>query len=143
MGDMEFNGDPLWTLKEAKPSGLVDSGERREYATGAQREPGKELERFDLIPYEPLRQLAVIYGQGALKYADRNWQKGLPLSSFLNSAQRHLSKLHEQRTDENHAAMAAWNMFGYAWTLHEILGGRLPASLDDVGALKSVGDAKS
>lgn len=135
MGDTNDTG----VRAEVTPaSGLADSGARKAYPTGALREPGKDLEAFWMIPYEPLRRLAVVYGKGAIKYAPRNWQKGLPLSSFLNSAQRHLSKLAEGRRDEDHASMAAWNLFGYTWTLVEIAAGRLPETLCDIEEVPGV-----
>jgi hypothetical protein len=114
---------------------MQDSGERLTFSTGAQREPGKELRRFDLIPHKPLLDLAYWYGMGAKKYSDRNWQKGLPLSSFLNSAMAHLTKLNEGWKDEDHASAVSWNMFGFVWTANEVAEGRLPSSLDDVGWL--------
>lgn len=41
-----------------------------------------------------MRRLAQHYENGAQKYADRNWEKGMPFSRYVDSAKRHLlSKL--------------------------------------------------
>lgn len=57
--------------------------------TGAQK--GQKLDRYDLIPVEPLRLVARHYGLGARKYADRNWEKGYDYSLSYGAAQRHLN----------------------------------------------------
>ena len=57
--------------------------------TGGQK--GQKTARFDLIPTGPLWSLAVHYGKGALKYEDRNWEKGYDWSLSYAAAQRHLN----------------------------------------------------
>lgn len=52
-------------------------------------EKGVKPERYDLIPVEPLRQVARIYGYGAAKYADRNWEQGYEWSKSYAALQRH------------------------------------------------------
>ena len=42
--------------------------------TGGQK--GVSPDRYDLIPPQALEALALVYGQGAQKYADNNWRKG-------------------------------------------------------------------
>lgn len=37
---------------------------------------GSKLARFDLLPWDALWQVAEMFGRGARKYADRNWEKG-------------------------------------------------------------------
>ena len=70
--------------------------------------------------------------KGAAKYADRNWEKGMPLSVFLDSALRHTFKLLAGQTDEDHAAAALFNVSGFIWTQEQIANGRLPESLNDL-----------
>lgn len=109
-----------------------DSGERRKYATGSVRDSRKGKGRFDLIPLEPLRRLAGLYERGAEKYEPNNWKRGQPLmSSFFDSAFRHLADLQAGEPTEDHAAAVLWNVVGYMWTLDEIEAGRLPKELDD------------
>ena len=47
------------------------------------------LARFDLLPAEPLRQVAEHYGKGAEKYAARNWERGYEWSKSYGALQRH------------------------------------------------------
>ena len=108
-----------------------DSGQRREFPSGSVRDRAKGKGRFDLIPPEPMFRLAGLYERGAEKYDARNWEKGQPLSSYLDSCERHLYMLKAGHADEDHAAAAVWNLFGYVTTLDRIERGLLPASLDD------------
>lgn len=57
--------------------------------TGGQK--GQKLQRFDLLPVVPLRQIAEVYGLGARKYADRNWEKGYAWSLSYGAMMRHLN----------------------------------------------------
>ena len=117
------------TIKEAFR--VKDSGVREEFETGSRRDSREGKGRFDLIPTQPLRELAIHYEQGAVKYGDSNWQKGQPLMRYVDSALRHINALVAGENTENHAIAAAWNMFAYRWTLNEIEFGRLPFSLDN------------
>lgn len=57
--------------------------------TGGQK--GTKIERFDLIPAEPLRIVAELYGRGAQKYAERNWELGYDWSKSYAALQRHVN----------------------------------------------------
>lgn len=61
------------------------------FASGAQKEV-KDKPRFDLIPPEVEASLAAIYSLGTKKYADRNWEQGLPFSVCVAALKRHLNK---------------------------------------------------
>jgi hypothetical protein len=64
-------------------------------------EKGKKIERYDLIPSRPLREVARNYGIGAQKYADRNWEKGTAWSLNFAALNRHLWQWWEgQRLDD-------------------------------------------
>lgn len=65
---------------------------------------------------EIMLELAKHYEDGARKYADRNWQKGLPLHSFIDSGVRHYLKYLSGFTDEPHERAFLWNMVGAIWT---------------------------
>ena len=56
------------------------------------------------------------YEEGAKKYADRNWQKGIPVHSFIDSATRHLIKFIDNWDDEPHDRAFLWNIVGAIWT---------------------------
>ena len=61
--------------------------------------------------------LSVHYKNGALKYAERNWEKGIPIHSFIDSAIRHLCKEILGWTDEPHLIACVWNVVGALYTL--------------------------
>lgn len=93
---------------------LRDSGEREQYTDdSAMREPETGKGRYDLISPIALHRLAQHYENGAKKYEDRNWEKGIPLSRCLSSAMRHLNELIAGMDDEDHAAAVCWNIFAY------------------------------
>jgi hypothetical protein len=70
---------------------FVQPSERRmtDPETGGQK--GVKIERFDLIPAEAHRQLALVYGAGAAKYDEDNWRKGYPWRWSLGALERHLN----------------------------------------------------
>lgn len=57
------------------------------------------------------------FENGALKYGEHNWQKGIPISRYIDSALRHLMKELAGETDEDHAAAFVWNCMCAAWTM--------------------------
>lgn len=56
-------------------------------STGGQK--GVKPERYDLIPVEPLAELARLYGFGAAKYEAHNFRKGYEWSKSYAALQRH------------------------------------------------------
>lgn len=85
------------------------------------------LQRYDLIPVRPLEFLASVYGKGARKYADRNWELGYKWSLSYAALQRHLNAFWSgedldnhlpecapdcvNHTELPHLAQAAWHTF--------------------------------
>jgi hypothetical protein len=47
---------------------IKDSGERRDFGTGAVRDMASGKGRFDLVPWAVIRALAIHYEKGCLKY---------------------------------------------------------------------------
>lgn len=95
---------------------LNDSGHRREFKTGAVRDMAQGKGRCDLMPACSLIRLSKHYEAGAIKYGERNWEKGIPISSYLDSAFRHLFKYMDGMDDEDHLAAAAFNVLCAMWT---------------------------
>jgi hypothetical protein len=54
-------------------------------------EKGVKPERYDLIPVGPLAEVARVYGFGATKYDDRNWERGYDWSKSYAALQRHVN----------------------------------------------------
>lgn len=111
---------------------LKDSGHRRVFASGAQRDRGELKPRPDLIsPHANMRE-GMIFALGAEKYETRNWEKGMPISECLASAQRHIEQWKRGDTDEDHMAQARWNLGAIIHFEEEIKAGRLDRALDDM-----------
>lgn len=89
---------------------IKDSGVRHEYETGAVRDVREGKGRYDLLPWEAIHELALHCEQGALKYGERNCEKGIPIHSLIDSASRHLSCYLRGMNDEPHLRAAMWNI---------------------------------
>jgi hypothetical protein len=111
---------------------LKDSGKREHYDSGMIREPNNGRGRYDLISPIALLNLAIHYERGAVKYLDRNWEKGGPLSKHLNSAMRHLQQFLEGDRSEDHIIACAWNCFAISHNMEMIKRGVLPKELNDL-----------
>lgn len=79
-------------------------------------EKGSKLARFDLVPTEASWALAEVYGRGALKYADRNWEKGYAWGLSVAALERHLSlwkqgEILDPETGAYHIIQVAWHAF--------------------------------
>lgn len=82
---------------------------------GSRFNEGKK--RFSIAPFGAIEQVMAVGEFGAKKYGDRNYQKGLPISSFLDSAFRHAfvqflikGEDNDQESGLPHLAHAAWNL---------------------------------
>lgn len=138
---------------------LKDSGERRQFETGAVRDIAEGKGRCDLLPLEIVGELlkddtfsqireyitsgdinklysviedfaidtygnmtsallavAKHYEDGAKKYAERNWEKGIPLHCYIDSGIRHYLKSLRGDDDEPHDRAFLWNMLCAVWT---------------------------
>lgn len=153
-------------------SEIIDSGERRQFSTGAVRDCSSGKGRCDLLPldaivpmfgeetiirafayfentgdtkflyealntiskyyaddygaagdegrYEMLLCLAKHFEKGLEKYGEfgeRNWEKGIPCHSFVDSAIRHYLKFRHGYDDEDHLIAFIWNTVCLLWTL--------------------------
>jgi hypothetical protein len=88
---------------------LKNSAKREEFDTGSRRDSREGKGRFDLIPPRAVMRLAVHFELGALRYGDRNWEKGQPTSRYMDSLIRHAFCYMDGQRDEDHLAAVAWN----------------------------------
>ena len=138
---------------------LPDSGERREFPTGAVRDIAQGKGRCDLLPlgvlgawmadeclskihaylctgdtgyledalyefvngeydtcYDAVLEVAKHFEDGAVKYGDNNWQKGIFIHCYIDSAVRHYLKYRRGDKDEPHDRAFMWNLFCAIWT---------------------------
>ena len=89
---------------------IKDSGNRREFNTGAVRDMADGKGRFDLCPWSAFIEISKHCENGAKKYGEHNVDKGIPTNSLCDSAARHLAKYLAGHTDEDHLLAAAWNL---------------------------------
>ena len=97
---------------ERQITAIADSGTRREFDSGAVRDMAEGKGDMASIPWEAILRLSVHYENGAKKYDRWNFRKGIPVSSFIDSACRHLAKYQCGCDDEDHLAAAAFNVLG-------------------------------
>lgn len=139
---------------------IKDSGNRREFTSGAVRDIQEGKGRCDLMPLDVVASLlhsdeinyiyhfqqwgkvcflykclesfmcesdfgtlenmvlevSKHFEEGAKKYGENNWQKGIPLHSYFDSAIRHLLKYWDNQTDERHDRAFCWNIICAIWT---------------------------
>jgi len=80
------------------------------HKSGATRHDDIGDARFDLISPHALERLAKVYGFGAKRHGERNWEKGLPKADTLNRVLRHLNEYRKGSTDDDHLGHAFWGL---------------------------------
>ena len=75
-----------------------------------------EISGFKTIP-KAILEVSKHYEDGARKYAERNWEKGIPCHCYVDSGIRHLLKWLDGWDDEPHDRAFLWNMLGLLWTV--------------------------
>ncbi len=141
---------------------ILDSGERRQFDTGAVRDIQEGKGRCDLMPLDVLSwylledevlghiflyqeygdehrliqalgyflseasswvrpetmflELSKHFEEGAKKYGENNWQKGIPTHCYIDSAVRHYLKYLRGDKDEPHDRAFVWNIVCCIWT---------------------------
>lgn len=153
--------DYINTASGGEQAMIKDSGDRREYATGAVRDMADGKGRCDLLPLDVASMIledgkvlwalsefqrvgapAFLYKalalfcesrewddstmllevskhmeDGAKKYGERNWEKGLPIDCYIDSAVRHYLKWRRGDEDEPHDRAFCWNVMCCIWTI--------------------------
>lgn len=64
-----------------------------------------------------LLEVAIHMENGLAKYPERNWERGIPLHSYMDSAVRHYLKWRRGDEDEPHDRAFCWNILACLWTL--------------------------
>jgi hypothetical protein len=93
-------------------------GKAYDNSGGVKLDDGKV--RYELIPPEPMEALGRIYTDGAVKYGDRNWEKGMSMLRLFGAMMRHAFKWAMGETYDidpktgavcHHMIQVAWNAF--------------------------------
>ena len=89
---------------------MIDEETRVNFGDGtAQREEVRGKGRPDLISPFAILRLGKWSEDGAIKYGDRNWEKGMPFSRYTQSLCRHLEKWKANEQSEDHLSAIMWN----------------------------------
>lgn len=94
---------------------MKSKDEFTQFQTGAVRDTGGKG-RMDLLPWSALLRISKHVENTLTHYPERNWEKGLPMHSMVDSAFRHLAKYMEGWNDEDHLCAATTNLLMALWT---------------------------
>lgn len=92
------------------PAPAPAEGTTAKFGTGAVRSDTVESFRYDLVSPIGLREVARACAEGAEKYDDFNWEKGMPVHDLLNHAIAHIYQFLAGDRSEPHLGHAAWNL---------------------------------
>ena len=73
-----------------------------------------KLHNFE--PETMLLEVSKHFEEGCNKYGENNWQKGIPVHCYIDSAVRHYLKFLREDTDEPHDRAFCWNILCAIWT---------------------------
>jgi hypothetical protein len=112
---------------------MTDSGKRQQFGKGmAMRDTADDKPRPDLISPFAEERVGHWLRLGAAKYAERNWERGMPFTRCLASLKRHLMKFQQGKRDEDHLAAIIFNAQAIIHYEAMIEAGVLPAELNDM-----------
>ena len=100
-----------------KGEALSCDSNRMNYVVGYLYDALKEFLKqsdFENIPTMVL-ELSVHFEQGANKYTEDNWKRGIPVNCYIDSAIRHYLKWLRGDTDERHDRAFVWNIVCCIW----------------------------
>ena len=104
----EFADDILFRISEFKRTGYKTTG----WLYGA-------IHAFDVRHYNSeytmFLEVAKHFEEGAKKYGENNWQKGIPVHCYIDSAIRHYFKWRRGDKDEPHDRAFVWNLMCCIW----------------------------
>lgn len=101
----------LAMIRELKEQGMKEqAGDVVKFQTGAVRSSDAEATRYDLVSPIGLEAVARTCAEGAAKYGDWNWEKGMPVHDLLNHAIRHIYRYLAGDRSEDHLPHAAWGL---------------------------------
>ena len=109
-----------------------ETGEKRQFSTGAKRQASEGKGLPSLFPPDGYMELCKHFEDGAKLHGGRNWEKGLPLASIIDSLERHIAAVKMGLTGERHDRALAWNALVFLTTNIRIAAGILPKELDDL-----------
>ena len=111
-GIIDISKEYVIIIKRKNIMKIKDSGERTQFESGAVRDMHEGKGDMASLPNAAILRLSKHYENGAKKYGRWNYTKGIPISSFIDSALRHIFKYLDGWDDEDHISAAAFNILG-------------------------------
>jgi len=103
--DIRWTGDSILAKQDD-----IRPGTTAKFGTGAVRSSDVEEFRYDLVSPIGLREVARACAEGAEKYGDWNWEKGMPVHDLLNHVLAHIYQFLGGDRSEPHLGHAAWGI---------------------------------
>lgn len=101
----------LAMIRALKEQGMKEqAGGVVKFQTGAVRSSDAEATRYDLVSPIGLEAVARTCAEGAAKYSDFNWERGMPVHDLLNHSIRHIYQYLAGDRSEDHLPHAAWGL---------------------------------
>lgn len=116
---------PSKVWQGAKPDYIIlddpeePMSDKRTFDSGAVRDSRTGKGRYDCIYSPMLTAVALRLEGGAVHYGDRNWEKGMDVSTCFDSCMRHLQQFWMGETDEDHLAAAICNAMFMMYMIKE------------------------
>lgn len=109
---------PLSVVAEVMDDGIIRDVAMFQ-ASGDWRDLSSAILRFAhkrgwSVP-ELMLETSIHFEEGAKKYGENNWQKGIPTNCYVDSAVRHYLKWLRGDTDEPHDRAFVWNLLCCMW----------------------------
>lgn len=109
---------PLSVVAEVMDDGIIRDVARFQ-TSGDWRDLSSAILRFAherkwSVP-ELMLETSIHFEEGAKKYGENNWQKGIPTNCYVDSAVRHYLKWRKGDTDEPHDRAFVWNLLCCMW----------------------------
>lgn len=120
-----------------------EDGPERTFSTGAHRQNAEGKGLPSLFPPDAYIDVCKHFEEGAKLHGDRNWEKGMTLSSYIDSVERHITAIKMGLTDEPHGRAMAWNAICYLATRLRIDAGILPEELANIPVIYPTENIKS
>ncbi len=113
-------------------SNLQSTGREESFGTGAVRDDQGEKVRPDLFSPFAEERVGRWLMLGARRYAERNWEQGIPVSRCWASLCRHKMKYQQGQRDEDHLAAIIFNAMAIIHYEEMVARGVLPSDLLDM-----------
>lgn len=95
---------------------FVETGDLKHLYTALDYFSIQNYERDSSLYCDMFLDVAKQFEEGAKKYGECNWQKGIPTNCYIDSAVRHYLKFMRGDTDEPHDRAFVWNILCCIWT---------------------------